>query len=165
MLAGEAAAELDHEVGDLFGQAFRRLETGLVLDVDDGADVEAAGGGVAVVAGAEAEVADGDIEAGDEFGQLIGRDGGILDEGDGLGVAVHRHEQAEAGLAHAPHPRLRGWIEFGHGGVAGAGAEQVVLDPRELPADIFLVLAECFDQQHCAGLALDEISERGIAGR
>ena len=77
---------------------------------------------------------------------------------------MHRHEQAESGLAHAPHAGLRGRVELGHGGVAGAGAEEVPLDPGELFTDALFVLAERFDQEHGAGLALHEVGQRGVAG-
>ena len=76
------------------------------LQVDDRPDVQAADRRVRVDAGRGAVPRDDLQEPLDVVAQLLGRDRGVLDERDRLGVALHRHRQAERRLAQAPDPRL-----------------------------------------------------------
>ena len=102
VFAAEGAAEFLDEVGDFGGDGGHGVQSLLSLEADEGADVEAADAGVAVVAGGGAVIANDFVEAADEEAEVLRVDGGVFDEGDGLGVAADAHEQAEAGFANGP---------------------------------------------------------------
>ena len=55
-----------------------------------------------VVARSRAVGGDDLVEPADEVGQVLGGDGAVLDEGQGLGVAGYVHHQAKASLADVP---------------------------------------------------------------
>src|SRR4029450_8194098 len=91
----EAPAELHHERRDLLGDRAHLPDLARVLEIDERPDVEAAPRAVAVVprrrAGAPQDLA----EARDEGAELGRLDGRVLDEGEGLSVALGPEEEAE----------------------------------------------------------------------
>ena len=68
----------------------------------NGPDVEAADAGVAVVAGLGVVVTDYLLEAANVLAEAVRVDGGVLDVGQGLGVAVDAHQEAEASATDGP---------------------------------------------------------------
>ena len=88
MLAGERAAELEHEVGDVVGERLERPHAFGGLHVDHGPHVQAADRRVGVDAGGGAVPADDREKPVDVVAQPFGRDRGVLDERDRLGVAL-----------------------------------------------------------------------------
>ena len=64
------------------------------LETDEGADVEAAHAGMAVVACLGVVVAHHLVEAADVLAEAVGVDGGVFHVGQGLGIAVDAHEQS-----------------------------------------------------------------------
>ena len=165
VLAAEGAAEFLDEVGDFRGDGGHGVEALLGFEADEGADVEAADAGVAVVAGGGAVVADDFVEAADELAEMLGVDGGVFDEGDGFGVAADAHKEAEAGFADGPDVGLRGGVEDGYAVVAEAAAGQGILQILGLGvAASFWSVAGEFDYQDGAGLAVDEGHAAGEGG-
>src|SRR5439155_14063873 len=102
VLAGDGALELEHEVEDLRGHAADLLEAARRLEIDEGPDVQAAHGTVAVVRALGAVLGHDVAETRDEDGQILRIDRGVLDEGDGLGLALGAQQEAETGLAELP---------------------------------------------------------------
>ena len=164
VLAAEAAAELDHQVGDPRGDVGRHRQAVALLQVHLRADVQAALAGVAVVAGARAVRLHDGVEAGHEAGQLLRRDGRVLDEGDRLGVALDAHQQAQAGRAQPPHGGLLGGVggRDDRGGEAARGEigrERV----EPLPHGAGVVAVELHEQQR-ARVAAHERRQRREPG-
>ena len=147
VLARDGAAVLEHEVEDLVGDGLDLLEPARRLEVDHGADVQAADRAVAVV-GALGVVLGHDLaEARHELRQVLGVDGGVLDEGDGLVLALHAEEEAEPGLAELPDGLLLGGVEGDVGGVAEALARAPRLERLDLGADLGRRLPRVLDDQ------------------
>ena len=121
VLARQRAAELEHQVGAGVGDGLELPHARLGLQVDHRPHVQAADRGVGVDAGRGAVRADQCQEALDVVAQPLGRHRRVLDERDRLGVLLHRHRQAQAGLAQAPDARLGGQV----GGVVEVIAEAV----------------------------------------
>ena len=164
VLAAEAAAELDDEVGDLRGDPGGHRQAVGPLEIHLRADVQAALAGVAVVGGARAVRLHDGVEAGHEAGQLLRRDGRVLDEGDRLGVALDAHQEAQPGGAQPPHRGLLGGV----GGRDRRGAEaprgEIGRERVEpLPHRGGVVAVELHDQQR-ARVAADERRQRREAG-
>ena len=168
MLAAENAAELPGEVADLVGDGIHPVDAFLVLQADHGPDVQAADAGVAVVGGLGAVVADDLVEPADEVAHGLGVDGGVLHEGQRLGVAVHAHQQAQTVLAHVPDVGLGGAVQKVDAGVAHAAAFQVLLQVLHLGSKLVFGLAVELDGQDGAGVSLDDghgVAEaKGLAG-
>ena len=163
VLAAQAAAELEHEIGDVFGDALHRREPRGVLHVHLRPDVQAADAGVAVVGGRRAVSRDRGVETRDELGEPLRRDGRVLHQRHRLRIAAHAHQDPEPGLSHAPHPRLLAAVGRAHHRVAEAALRQVArerLDP--LLDRVERVVVE-LDQQQRARRALHELDERGVA--
>ena len=99
MLAGERAAELEDEIGAVIGDGFELPDAGLGLEVDDRPHVQAPDRRVRVDAGLGAALANVLQEPIDVGGEPLGRHRGVFDERQRLGVALHRHRQAERSLA------------------------------------------------------------------
>ena len=100
-----------------------------ILHVDGRAYVQHAGIDVAEHAVDEAAAVEHGAELGDEVGEVLGRHGGVLDEGDRPLVALHVAEQADRLLAHVPDAR--------HVGLAARHREAApAADPPPLPAPL-----------------------------
>src|SRR5215813_15519386 len=85
-----------------YGHVPHLLEPARGLQVDQRADVQAADGAVAVVGALGAVLGHDVAKARHEHGQILGVHRGVLDEGDGLGLALGPEEEAEARLAQLP---------------------------------------------------------------
>ena len=68
--------------------------------------MQTAGTGVRVVGDLGAELATEGLDARDVLRQVLDRDRGILDEGNGFAIPLDAHEQTQAALAHLPHVLL-----------------------------------------------------------
>ena len=101
--------------------------------------------------------------------QMLQRHGAILDEGDGLTVALHGHHDVEAGLADFPQLGLRPGL--GHLDHAAGQAEiaHQLDQAREIAQLRLALLARELDQQDRLGIAdqgaLDHRTEGGIGAR
>ena len=106
MFAGQRAAELEHEVGDVVRDRAEALNALGGFQIDHWPDVQAADRRVRVHAG-DRVVAMNDLqEAVDVVAEPFGRDRRVFHERERLVIALHRHRQPERGLAEAPDPRL-----------------------------------------------------------
>ena len=131
VLAGEAAAELEHEVGDLLCDRGHLLDALVLLEVDDGTYVQAAGGRVAVVGGLGVVLRDDLLEAAHVLRQLLRRDGGVLHVRQRLGVALEGHRQPQPRLAERVPALLLDRVVRDHCGVAEAAVFHVDLHRLE----------------------------------
>ena len=157
-----------HQFARLLGDG-AHLPGAVLLHVEHRAHVQGADRGVRVPGAARAV-------PGEHLGQLVGvlgqmlqRHGAVLDEGDRLALAFHRHHDVEAGFPYLPHFPLQrcvgdldhaaGEAEFGH---------QFHQLP-ELGELLAAIVAGEFDQQDRFRIALektvDDGLERGIAAR
>ena len=84
MLAGDRASKLLDERGDFFRDAAHTRYTLGLAGVEGGPHVQRADAGVAVEAGPGSVAMNDLLEARDELLQPSRRNGGVLDEGDGL---------------------------------------------------------------------------------
>ena len=125
VFAAEGTAEILDQVADLVGDGVHLVDPCLVLEADHGADMQAADAGVSVVSGLGAVVANNLVEPADELAHVLRVYGGVLHEGQGLGVAVHTHQQAQAVLAHGPNVGLGGPVQQVDAGVTQAAALHV----------------------------------------
>ncbi len=62
------------------------------------------------------------FDGADVLGQVLDRDGDVLDDRDRLVVAAHAHQETQTGLAHRPDILLSRRIEHDHGVGGGANA-------------------------------------------
>jgi hypothetical protein len=164
MLTAEAAVEFDHEVGDRFSEALHRVELTGIFDISVWTNVEAADAGVAVVGGGEAVLLHERVETGDEGGQAGRVYGGVLDEGERLGVAADAHKDAETCLAHTPHAKLLVRVEGGDSRIAEAFTIEGGGESRELVAELSIGVSVELNKEEGARVTLDELNERGVAG-
>ena len=155
VLAGDRAAELQHEIGDLVGDRPHLLHPARNLEVDHRTDVQAAHRAVAVV-GADGVVLGEDLlEARDERRQVPRLDAGVLHEGDRLLVALHAEQQAEPGLAQVPDGALLASLVRDVGGVAEPLALAARLQRLDLGADFLVAVARVLDDHDRGRVALD----------
>ena len=100
---------------------------------------------------------------------MLQRDGAILDEGDRLTVALHRHHDVEAGLADFPQLRLRLRLRHLHDAAGQAEIGHQLDETRQVTQLVLALLARELDQQDRFGLAdqrpLDHRPEGGIGAR
>ena len=101
-------------------------------------------------------------EALDVVAQLFGRDGGVFDERERLGVGLHRHRQAERRLAQAPDVRLRRRVEHAVVPVAQPVRAQVALDGIQARRQILVAVAIELDAQQRARVAVDEAAAQRV---
>ena len=118
MLAGEGAAELQHQVRYLLRDGFELPDSLFRFEIDDRAHVQAAYRGMGIDPRRGVVVVDDVEEAGYEIAQLFRRDGGVLDERYRLGVAFHGRGKAQGRFAQAPDSGLRRQVRLRAVGVA-----------------------------------------------
>ena len=156
VLARDRAAVLEHQLGDLARDRADLREAARGLEVDDGTDVQAPDGAVAVVGGGGAVTGQDRAEARHELGEVLGVDGRVLDEGDRLPVPLHPEEEPEPGLAELPDRLLLGRVEDDVRRVAEALPFPALPERLEPGPHRGLVLARVLDDQDGGGVALDE---------
>ena len=133
----------------------RIFSRAVAAHVEHRAHVQRADRGVRVPGAARAVLLEHVRQAVGVLGEMLERHRAVLDEGHRLAVALHRHHDVEAGLAHLPDVLLllrvgdldhaAGQAEVGH------QLHQVL----QLACGAMLVAGE-LDQQDRVGLALDE---------
>ena len=98
-------------------------------------------------------------------GEVVERDGAVLDEGDRFAVALHRHHDVERRLADLPDLLMeRRFHGLDHPAVMAEVAHQVD-QIGEAGALLLLVLAGELDQQEGAGRAADEPADGAAVNR
>ena len=107
MLAGMRALVLAHHLEGLFGDGAHRLDVLLELEVEHGAHMQAAFGGVRIHGAAGAVLGKDVVQPLGVIGKMRQRHRAILDEGDRLAFLLHRHHDVEAGGAEIRDRRLR----------------------------------------------------------
>ena len=156
VLAGDRPVELPHQVEDLVGDGLHLVQAARGLEIDDGADVQAAHRAVPVVGAHRVVLGEDLLEARHELGQVSGLDAGVLHEGDGLLVPLHAEEKAEPGLAELPDGLLLARIQ-GHGRrVAEALALAQRLQGLDLGAHLGLAVPRVLHDEDGLGIALHE---------
>ena len=165
VLAGQRAAELEHQIGDVVRDRFEPPDPFGGLEVDDRPHVQTADRRVRVDAGPRAMGGDDLQKAIDVVAQLFGRDRRVLDERQRLLVALHRHREAERGFAEAPDARL---IRCGLGASPAAPKSrrgQLLLDGGEPRRQVLRVVVVELDAQERARLALQDAAAQPIERR
>ena len=103
------------------------------------------------------------------IGEVLERHRAILDEGDRLAVALHRHHDIEPCLAHLPQRPLRRRLDEAHHGVVEAQVGGQLHEAVKVRSLLRGISARELDQQDRLGLiderALDDGLERGIGAR
>ena len=103
MLTAERAFVFLDQQGGLVGHLTELALAFRFLDVDDRAQMQFTRADMRMIDAAQAEVVEHLGEVGHVSRQLLGRHGRVFDDADGLGIAFHSREQAQACLAQAPH--------------------------------------------------------------
>ncbi len=168
MLAAERAAEAQHQVGDLLGDAPHAGDVAGLLEVEDGADVQAADAGVAVEGAVGAVAAQRVAEEGHELRQPLRRHGGVLDERDRLGVAGHRVQQRHGGPAQVPQRVALGGVEHGDGVEQARDAVQPAAQSLDAVGHFRGRIAAELDHEQGLGPAADGpqgVAQGQVAGR
>ena len=167
VLAREGAAVLEHQLGDVVGDGLELAHPRLGLHVDDGAHVQAAHRGVGVDAGGAAVALHDVEEPGDVVAQARRGDRGVLDEGDALGVALHRHRQPQRRLPQAPDAGLGGGVDGPRRAARDAPAGEVLLDGLEPARQLGRVVGVELHAEQRAGrlVALQHRPPQRVEGR
>ena len=98
-------------------------------------------------------------------GEMFERDGAILDEGDGFGVAFHGHHDVEAGFADVPDLAL-GWrVADGDDGVGEAVIGHGLVETAEVAVEGVAGVAGEFDDEEAVGSAARDLAECGAKER
>lgn len=96
--------------------------------------------------------------------QALGRDGRVLDEGDGLAVALHRHREAERGFAKAPDACLCRGIGDRAGAARGAAGLEVARQRLQPGRQLVGVVAVELDAEQRRAVAFDDAAAHGVEG-
>jgi hypothetical protein len=115
VLAAQRAAETRHQVGHLVAHLAQAHEVRGQVQIQRRADVEQAGGGVAVERGLETHGVENLAKPVDVGRQVLGADAGVLDAGGGLDGTGAAGDQGQTGPAEAPHQLLLPGICADHG--------------------------------------------------
>ena len=141
----------------------------LQLEIEHGAHVQAADGGVRIPGALGAVLAEDGGEALGVVGEVLERYGAVLDEGDGFALALHRHHDVEARGAHLPYGLLAGSVrDLDHALRVAEIAHQLV-EPVEAAQVLRLLVLGELDEQQRVGLAahvrLHDRAEHGDVAR
>ncbi len=160
VLARVGAVVAAHQLRGLLRDGAHPGDVAAELHVEDRAHVQAADRGVGVPRAAGAVLGEHLGDGVGVVGEVFERHRAILDEGDRLRVALHRHHDVEAGLADLPDGALARRLHHldhraGEAVVAHAGVEapEVALERRE-------VVARELRQQQAVRLPAGDVGER-----
>ena len=162
VFAAHGAAKLLNQVGHGAADGKHPVNALLPLQADEGPDVQTAHGGVSIVAGRSAVVGDDFVKAAHKLAHHRRVHGGILDKGNGLGVALDAHQQPQTALADTPHGGLPFPVQDVH---AGVGRPDVRLQAVHFGRQLVLRFPVKLRQQHGAGVALNERQQAGLPQR
>ena len=109
VLAGIGALVLLHHRAGFLGDGAHLLGA-VAAHVEDRSHVQRADRGVRVPGAARAVLLEDVGQPLGVLGEVLERHRAILDEGDGLAVALHGHHDVQAGLAHFPHSALQAGV-------------------------------------------------------
>src|SRR5207245_11611500 len=98
VLAAHAAAEFDHEIGDLIRYLFHDANVSGILGVDHLPDVETSDARMTVIPRICSELVDHAAESHEEVGQLHRIDGTVFNKRNRLSVAFHPQQQPQSRL-------------------------------------------------------------------
>ena len=163
MFAAQGAAELPHQVADLFGDGHHGLNSLGLLEVDQGADVQAADAGVAVVSRFGVVAAHDFIEPGNKGAQVFRVYGGVFHERQGLGVAVDAHQQPQTRFAHVPDRALGALVQQVDAGVTQLFVCHVIFERVRFGRELGLGFAVELHRQQRAWVTFDEGQIPGVA--
>jgi hypothetical protein len=153
MLPRQCAAEFQDEIGNVVGNRFKLPDAVRCLEVHHRTDMQAPDRRVRVDTGDRAVRVDDLQEAVDVVAQLPGRDRRVLDERQGLVVALHRHRQPERRLAEAPDAGLVGQRQSAPPAAAEPGGRKPLLERVQARRQIVAVVAVELDAQQRGRIA------------
>lgn len=93
-------------------------------------------------------------------GEMLQRHRAILDEGDRLPVAFHRHHDVEAGFAHLPDRLLPGRLDHLHHRIGEAVIGHALVEPLQVPLEIGEIVSGELDQEQAVRPPPGDIGER-----
>ena len=164
MFARKCSAVLEHQLGDFLGDGLELAHAFLGLEVDHRPHMKAADRGVRIDAGRRPVARDDLQELVDIVAQVLGRDRGVLDERDRLGVSFLGHRKPQRHRAELPHACLRRRVRDGQMAIAQPVLTQFVLqggEPGRQEVGAFVVQ---LDQQDRRGIALEEVAQPARLG-
>ena len=163
MFAGDRALMLLHRLRHRIGDRSVLIAPFQRLQIDQRANMQAAGAGVGVDGVSGVVVVDDALDIADVIGQAFDRHGAVFNEGDRLGFAAFAHHQAQPGFAHGPDIVLLR-RRFGD------RQRAIETQPRQVRLEIFnpgIQLAhrpDELDHQNRFRIALDEGQAVAVAG-
>ena len=126
MLSGMRTFVFTHHLEGLFRNGAHLFSPTFLLHVEYRTHMQAAHRGVRIPSAARAVLGEDRCQAVSIFRQVFERHCTVLDEGYGLALAFHRHDDVEARLAHIPDLRLLGTVDnLGHRIAVAEIAEQL----------------------------------------
>ena len=167
VLAGVRALVFAHQGEGFLSDRAHRAHVALEPQVQHRADMQAAFGGVRVPRTARAVLLEHLGEPVGVVGEMRERHGAVLDEGDRLRRALHRHHDVEPGGAQRGDRRLRAGVQhLDHAAILRAGTVEAVAEiahhldeATQTPAVLGVALGE-LDQQQRRRRAAHHGSER-----
>ena len=173
VLARMRALVFAHHGEGFFGDGAHGAHVLLEAQIEDRADMKAAGPRMRVPGAARAVPLEHIGETARIIGEMLERHRAVLDEGDGFALLLHRHHDVEAGRAQVGDRRLQAGIEhlddaapFRAGPVPAEAeiAHQFVKHPQAAQVFLVIVLAE-LDQQDCFRFCSHEALQRRLEDR
>ena len=159
------AAEFLDQVADFLADGQHFVNAGIAFQADQGADVQAAHAGMAVIAGLGVVITDDFVKAADELSQVFRIHGRIFDKGNRLGVAVNAHQQPQAALADIPNHILVGFRQQVDAGIAQPLPLHIGFQGGHFAGQFPLRFPIELDQQHRPGIPLHKGQVAGLAHR
>ena len=149
----------------LLGDRAHGGDIGRVLHAQHWADMQAADRGMGVPGALGVVAGEHLVQAFRVVGEVGQIDGAILDEGDRLSVALHRHHDVQSGLAHLGDVGLEPGIggAHDHAGKAEIAHHRVEVDEFGQQGRVFMAME--LDDQHAVGLADEHAVDGGAVDR
>jgi hypothetical protein len=142
-----------HHRERLFRNGAHGARVFLQLEIEDRAHVQAADGGVRIPRALGAVLLEHGGEALGVIGEVLQRHRAILDEGDRLSLALHRHHDVEAGRAYAPDRALPGCVGDFHDACGIAEVAHQFVELGEAAHVLRLLVFREFNKQQRIRLA------------
>ena len=158
MLGRDRALELTDECRNLLRHLPETDSIPAILEIDDGADVKQAGGGMTVKAGIKIESVEDRFELPDIVGERFGRQGGVFDSRRGFGCAPATGEQGQTRLAQPPDLSDFRWRDDPLGPLSKA---QFFESPQAIPE----ILIELDDEDGFARIGINAKKGAGLPKR